>query len=284
MIGLRDRYRRSFIKNLRGIPVKYSYGGSILLIVLSPAKTLKFDSVPPTHLHSMPDFLDESEILIARLRQFSPQNLSALMHISGDLAVLNVTRYAAFKRPFTYSNARPALLAFKGDVYRGMSVNSYSESDFIFAQKHLRILSGLYGVLRPMDLIQPYRLEMKTALTNPRGKNLYEFWGELITRALNESLSSLPHPCLINLASNEYFKAIKPKLLQAPIVTPVFKQKHKGTYKVVAVHAKRARGLMSEFVIRNRLTEAAQLKNFAMENYGFDPALSDEKSWVFTRS
>jgi len=253
-----------------------------MIIVISPSKTLDFsENKYQTHTH--PRQLTQSQQLIDTAKKLSPEELSALMKISDKLSQLNWQRYRDFKQPFSLSNAKQALLAFKGDVYAGIDSDHYNEDDFAFAQQHLRILSGLYGALRPLDLIQPYRLEMGTRLQNPQGKNLYEFWDQQVTALLNQDLNADSNPLLINLASNEYFKVIKPKLLNAKILTLAFKENKSGTYKIIGIHAKRARGLMSNFIIKNRLTNAEQIKDFNLENYVFNKPLSSDKEWVFSR-
>ena len=205
------------------------------------------------------------------------------MKISEKLSLLNHQRYQDFHQPFTLDNAKQALLSFKGDVYGGIDSDHYDEDDFSFAQQHLRILSGLYGALRPLDLIQPYRLEMGAALSNPQGKNLYAFWDTQVTEQLNQDFSNESTPVLINLASNEYFKVIKPKILNARILTLSFKESKSGVYKTIGIHAKRARGLMTNFIIKNRIVEIDDIKRFELDNYRFNPSLSSEKEWAFTR-
>lgn len=259
-----------------------------MLIVISPAKTLDFDTSAPTDVFTQPQFLDDSKILIERLRELDPIQLGRLMSISNDLAELNHHRNMNWSTPFSRANAKQALLAFRGDVYVGLQADTFTQKDFEFAQKHVRILSGLYGLLRPLDLMQPYRLEMGTTLTNARGKNLYAFWNDKITAALNEELKNEKTPVLVNLASEEYFKAVHPKTLAARVVTPIFKE-CKGeahgtpTYKVVSFFAKKARGAMSRYIIRKRLTNIAALKRFAEDGYAFNAALSTADEWVFTR-
>lgn len=253
-----------------------------MIIVISPSKTLDF-TANPFKPHTLPRKLDQSQRLIDTAKQLSTEDLSNLMKISDKLSRLNWQRYQDFNIPFSLSNAKQALLAFKGDVYGGIDSENYDEDDFNFAQKHLRILSGLYGALRPLDLIQPYRLEMGTRLQNQRGKNLYEFWDTQITELLNQDFSDSRTPVLINLASTEYFKVIKPKMLNAKILTLAFKENKSGVYKTIGIHAKRARGLMTNFIIKNRLTEAEQVKSFTLENYTFNSKLSSEKEWVFSR-
>lgn len=254
-----------------------------MLIVISPAKTLDFDTSAPTDVFTQPQFLDDSKILIERLRELDPIQLGRLMSISNDLAELNHHRNMNWSTPFSRANAKQALLAFRGDVYVGLQADTFTQKDFEFAQKHVRILSGLYGLLRPLDLMQPYRLEMGTTLTNARGKNLYAFWNDKITAALNEELKNEKTPVLVNLASEEYFKAVHPKTLAARVVTPIFKERKGDAYKVVSFFAKKARGAMSRYIIRNRLNDIAALKRFAEDGYAFNAALSTADEWVFTR-
>ena len=254
-----------------------------MLMVISPSKTLDFESRPVTANHSFPEFSDQSEILVTSLKKYSSDGLSELMGISPKLAELNRRRFADWSLPFLPENARPAVLAFKGDVYEGLQAETFSENEFQFAQAHLRVLSGLYGLLRPLDLIQPYRLEMGTRLPTKRGKGLYRFWGDRITDALNRALDAHSGKILVNLASNEYFKAVNVKRLTARVVTPVFKDFKSGAYKVISFYAKKARGTMSRFVIRNRIEDVEGLKDFNAEGYGFDPGLSTPDRWVFSR-
>lgn len=254
-----------------------------MLLVISPAKNLDYDTPSTLRHHTQPDFLDESQLLIDELRQLAPQDVSRLMSISDKLGVLNYDRFQQWSQPFTPDTAKPAALAFNGDVYTGLNASSFDEADFDFAQQHLRILSGLYGLLRPLDLMQPYRLEMGTKFANQRGSNLYDFWGGRITEALNEQLRALNTGILVNLASNEYFKAVKPKALNADIITPVFKDWKGDQYKIISFYAKKARGLMCAYAIRNRLTDVEQLKGFDSEGYAFNEAMSSAKEWVFIR-
>ena len=253
------------------------------MIILSPAKSLDFDSPLRVKSFSQPDFLDESQQLIERLRGFSPFELGKLMGISDKLAVLNAGRYAAWSRPFSLENARQAVLAFNGDVYEGLDARSLSAADVKFAQARLRILSGLYGVLRPLDLIQPYRLEMGIRLANSRGKDLYAYWGERLTDSLNVSIAEIGADALVNLASEEYFKAVRPKKLNVPVIQPVFEDWSSGKFKVVSFYAKRARGLMARYAVTNRLVSAEGLKDFSTDGYCFDEAVSDAGRWVFRR-
>ncbi len=254
-----------------------------MLIVISPAKTLDFKSTPRTQRSTIPDFVDDAQSLIGELRQFSPAELAGLMRISDKLAILNSTRYETWSQPFTLDNAKQALLAFKGDVYTGLEAENFSDKDDEFAQQHLRILSGLYGILRPFDLIQPYRLEMGTKLPNKRGKDLYAFWDNMITDGLNADLESSQNGTLINLASNEYFKAIKARRLNANIITPIFKDEKKGTYKVISFFAKKARGMMVRFIVKNKIEDPEQIKQFNLGGYAFNQEMSSDKDWVFTR-
>lgn len=254
-----------------------------MLIVISPAKTLDFETPPTTDSHTTPEFIPESKQLIKALRELSPHEISELMGISDQLGTLNYDRFHGWKPSFTTKNSKQALLAFKGDVYTGLDAESFKEADFKFAQKHLRMLSGLYGVLRPLDLMQPYRLEMGTKFAVGEARNLYEFWGEKITEKLNEALRAAKSKQLINLASNEYFKSVQPKLLNAEVITPVFKDWKNGEYKMISFYAKKARGMMSAYIIKNRLSKDVDLKGFDWEGYRYDPGLSTPKSPVFTR-
>lgn len=254
-----------------------------MVITLSPSKGQEFESAAATAINTQPDQLSDSGVLIDELRKVDSTALRELMDISENIANLNVERYHAFSTPFTLQNAKQALFAFKGDVYSGIEVDAYSEDDLEYAQQHLRILSGLYGALRPLDLIQPYRLEMKTRLANPGGSNLYQFWGERITDSLNKLLEQQQEPVLINLASNEYFKAVKPKLLQGRLLTIKFKETKEGKTRVIAIFAKRARGMMTDFILRNRIESPEGIKAFRQGGYRFSKADSDDKQWTFTR-
>ncbi|MFK5983826.1 MAG: peroxide stress protein YaaA [Pseudomonadota bacterium] len=259
-----------------------------MLLLISPAKKLDFDSVAQTDFYTMPDFLEQSQQLINTLLPYSAEELGKLMKISNNLSELNYQRYHDWNIPFTAQNSKQAISTFKGDVYTGMNIESFNDDQLEFAQQHLRILSGLYGLLRPLDLMQPYRLEMGTKLNNEKGKNLYEFWGEEITRAINKQLQISNSKHLINLASNEYFKSVKPKLLSAPIITPVFKElrkdKIKGDhFKIISLLAKRARGMMSAYILKNKITDINDIKLFNEANYAYNMELSDTNTWVFTR-
>lgn len=254
-----------------------------MLMVISPAKTLDYSGTPATAEYSLPAHLDHSQILVEQLRELSPQQIAELMSLSDKLASLNAVRFAEWQPDFTVNNARQALLAFRGDVYTGMDADSFSTDDFRFAQQHLRILSGLYGLLRPLDLMQPYRLEMGTRLVNARGKNLYEFWGERISSWLNEALLAQGDDVLINLASNEYFSAVKKPALKARIIDTEFRDLKSGQYKIISFYAKKARGLMARYIIQNRLTSPEQLKDFDLDGYYFCEASSSDSKLVFLR-
>jgi cytoplasmic iron level regulating protein YaaA (DUF328/UPF0246 family) len=258
-----------------------------MIIVISPAKALDYETPPSTAHFSQPDFLDQAAELIEILRQRSPAEIAELMSLSDPLATLNVARYVQWSRPFSPDNAKQAVLAFDGDVYEGLDARSLSEEQLQWAQDHLRILSGLYGVLRPLDLMQPYRLEMGTRLENARGRNLYAFWGERITDELNRMLAAEKdagrEPILFNLASDEYFKSVKPAKLKGRLVTAVFEDWKGGRYKIISFYAKRARGLMSRFAIVNRADDVDTLRKFDGEGYAFAAEASDDDKWVFRR-
>lgn len=254
-----------------------------MLIVLSPAKSLDYDTPAVTALHTKPDFIARSAELIDVLKQKSPAQISTLMKISDQLAALNVERYASWSRKFTGKNSKQAVLAFDGDVYAGLDAPSLSTKQLDYLQSHVRILSGLYGALRPLDLMQPYRLEMGTKLQNPRGKDLYAFWGEDVTKALNAELAQHKSRVLVNLASEEYFKVVRPKVLDAKVISPVFEDWKGGKYKIISFYAKRARGLMARYAATKGIAQAEKLKNFDLEGYAFDEAASGESTWIFRR-
>lgn len=254
-----------------------------MLIVISPAKTLDFDTPASAKKHSQPAMLKQSEALIDVLTTQSPADIEKLMKISPKLAELNVERYHQWSRPFTKKNAKQAMLAFKGDVYTGLEAENFNEDEFSYAQEHLRILSGLYGVLRPLDLMQAYRLEMGTKLANPAGKNLYEFWGNSITKNLNKQLQAIDSNILLNLASNEYFKSVKTKDVNADVVTPMFKDWKNGQYKIISFYAKKARGVMSAWVIQKQIEDLNALTKFKQDGYSFSANDSDSLNPVFTR-
>ncbi|WP_299082082.1 peroxide stress protein YaaA [uncultured Paraglaciecola sp.] len=254
-----------------------------MLVVISPAKNLDYDTPAPTNAFTQPEMLDDSQRLIKHCRKLSPAKIGSLMKISDKLAGLNADRYASWQTPFGVTNAKQALLAFNGDVYTGLDAGSFSQQDFDYAQQHLRILSGLYGVLRPLDLMQAYRLEMGTKLDTGKDKNLYQFWDERISHKLNQAINSQGDNVLINLASNEYFKAVKPKALDADIYTPVFQDCKNGQYKVISFFAKKARGMMARYILQNQLTEVKQLQNFDTAGYRYAPEKSHGQELVFTR-
>jgi len=254
-----------------------------MITIISPAKTLDFKSEVQTNQNSQPEFLNDSKILMNELGKLNPKDIARLMKVNDDIANLNFERNLSWRIPFTLDNAKQALLAFRGQVYVGLDAKTLTEKDLLFAQYNLRILSGLYGSLKPLDLIQAYRLEMGIKLKNPIGKNLYEFWGTKIGESLNKELARKKSKVLINLASNEYFKAIKPKLIKGEIITPVFKEIKGNEFKVITVYAKTARGLMSRFIIQNRIENPEDIKAFDTDGYIFNRELSTEKEWVFTR-
>ena len=254
-----------------------------MIFVLSPAKALDYESPLATARFTQPEYLDDAAELIAGLRELSHAQVAELMHLSDALAALNVARYAEWSRPFGPDNARPAVLAFNGDVYDGLDARSLGEAQLDYAQAHLRILSGLYGLLRPLDLMRPYRLEMGTKFANAAGKDLYAFWGDTLTEALNALLAEHDSRVLVNLASDEYFKAVKPKKLAVPVVTPVFQDLKNGQYKIISFYAKRARGLMVRYAALNGIDHPDGLRDFDLEDYQFVPAGSDEHTLLFRR-
>lgn len=254
-----------------------------MLVLLSPAKSLDYESELLTGRHSQPRLLDDSAELVDVLKGFSVEGIGDLMGVSENLAELNAERFQVWERDFTKENSRAALLAFTGDVYQGMELGEWEDGDFLRAQKRLRILSGLYGVLRPLDLMQAYRLEMGTRLGTERGKNLYEFWGERITEVLNGDLKGSGNDLVVNLGSQEYFKAVKREVLDGELVTPVFKDEKNGKYKVVAFYAKKARGMMADFIVRNDVMDVAGLKKFRSGGYRYSAKESGDGEIVFLR-
>lgn len=254
-----------------------------MLAIISPAKTLDFETLSLTNSSSCPEFLDHSQNLIDTLRTLPQSKLCSLMSISSKLAALNEQRYQDWSLPFTTSNAKQAIMAFKGDVYTGFTFEEYNEKDFAYAQKHLRILSGLYGLLRPLDLIQPYRLEMGTKLATPQGKNLYDFWGSKLTNALNSAIKNSGIQILVNLASNEYYNAVDKTVLQGRVITPIFKDYKNGDLKIISFFAKKARGAMSDYLVRHRINKPEGLKEFKGLGYRFNENLTKNDNWVFTR-
>jgi cytoplasmic iron level regulating protein YaaA (DUF328/UPF0246 family) len=254
-----------------------------MLLVISPAKTLDYDTPPVTARFTQPQHLDDAQLLIEQLRELTPLQIAELMHLSDKLAGLNAARFASWHPDFTLDNAKQGLLAFKGDVYTGLQAEDFSEADFEFAQDHLRMLSGLYGILRPLDLMQPYRLEMGTKLPNARGKDLYAFWGERISHWLNDALAAQGDDVLLNLASNEYFSAVKRKALNARIIDTEFRDLKNGQYKIISFYAKKARGLMARYVIKERISDIEQLKAFDYQGYYYSAEQSGADKLVFLR-
>ena len=254
-----------------------------MLIFLSPAKSLDFKTPPHVASHTQPAFLKQSEILIRQLRKLSPADIANLMDLSDPLALLNFNRYADWDLPFTPENAKQAVLAFDGDVYDGLNAKTLSAADLDFTQQHLRILSGLYGILKPLDLMQPYRLEMGTKFANRAGKDLYVFWGERLLKAINAELGEMPRPVAVNLASEEYFKAAIGRKIKGEVIQPVFEDWKNGQYKIISFYAKRARGSMTRYAVLNRLNDPEELKDFADDGYAFAPEVSEQQRWVFRR-
>lgn len=254
-----------------------------MLLVISPAKSLDFERLLPALKVTEPEFLDASLILNRTLRDFSPQDLSALMSISAKLGELNFERNLNWSLPFTLQNARPAIFAFTGDVYAGLDVDSYTEQDLNYAQDHLRILSGLYGVLRPLDLIQAYRLEMGTALKQGKLKSLYAFWGDKLSANLRNTLQNHEQQVVINLASTEYFSAVNEKSLEFPVISPVFKDFKNGQYKIISFFAKRARGKMASYIIKNRVNNLDEITQFSIDGYHYSQSESTHNTPVFLR-
>ncbi len=254
-----------------------------MLTVISPAKTLDFDTPPTTRKSTQPLFIERAGELVEDARQMSPDDIRALMGVSDNIAQLNHARFMNWSTPFTLDNAKQSVLAFKGDVYTGLEAETLSPAQLGFAQKHLCILSGLYGILRPLDLMQPYRLEMGLKFANRGGKNLYEFWGDDINKALGKQLKKSGSTVLVNLASNEYFKSVKARELDAEIITPVFKDLKNGKYKVISFFAKKARGQMARYIIEKALNDPAGIKRFRTDGYRYNKAESTAHEWVFTR-
>ena len=254
-----------------------------MIVLLSPAKSLDYESPLLSKRATKPRFVEDSAELISKLRGLSVGEVGKLMSISKKLAQLNHDRFASWEKEFTKDNARAAILAFTGDVYQGMELKDWSADDFARAQERVRILSGLYGVLRPLDLMQPYRLEMGTKFATERGKNLYEFWGESLTKSLNGDLKKSGSDFVVNLASNEYFSAVKKKELSGELVTPVFKDEKNGKYKIISFYAKKARGMMADYIVRNDIMDPGALQRFKTAGYKFSKGDSDEGSLVFLR-
>ncbi len=252
-----------------------------MIIILSPAKTLDFETEIKEQDYTLPDFIDKADKLVGKLKKLSPKQLSDTLNISTRLANLNHDRYQVWNKDFNDGNARPAVLTFKGDVYIGLNAGEFSKKELAFAQEHLRILSGMYGLLRPLDLIKAYRLEMGSDFHPGKGKSLYDYWGKDVTDNLKRSLGK--NRVLINLASNEYFKVLDKKQLDAEIITPVFKDYKNGQYKIISFFAKKARGQMAAFIIRNRIEDPDELKHFEEDGYYYNDELSEKSKIVFTR-
>lgn len=254
-----------------------------MLALVSPAKKLDFNELAAPITHSQPQFLERSQVLVESARKLSRAELGRLMKLSDKLSELNFQRFKAFAPPFTTANAKQAVLAFSGDTYIGLEPATLSEADLVYAQDHLRILSGLYGLLKPLDLVQPYRLEMGSRLRNPEGSDLYDFWGNELADAIDGAVSDHKEPVVINLASNEYFKAARPKYMKTRVITPVFKEVKDGQAKVLGLFAKRARGMMARYMVGGRIEKSEKLKKFKDGGYAFQDHLSDNDTWVFTR-
>jgi len=254
-----------------------------MIVLLSPAKSLDYESLLLTKRATKPRFIEDSAELISQLRRLSVGKIGKLMSISDKLAQLNHDRFSSWEEEFTQENSRPAILAFTGDVYQGMQLAEWTKEDFSTAQARVRILSGLYGVLRPLDLMQPYRLEMGTRFPNKRGKNIYEFWGDALAKSLNADLKKSGSDHVVNLASNEYFSAVKKKELDGDLITPIFKDEKNGTFKIISFFAKKARGMMADFIVRNDITDPKALQKFKAAGYRFSKKDSDEKTLVFLR-
>lgn len=255
-----------------------------MIILLSPAKTLDTETRSRVKTATQPQFLEQSAQLVDTLKTYSPKKLGKLMSISDSLAATNTERFEQWNTPFDTQNARPCIQMFRGDVYTGLDADTLSRADLTFAQKHLRILSGLYGVLKPLDLIQAYRLEMGTNLKNSAGKNLYDFWGTELTDSLNEELLAQRKPFVVNLASVEYFSAVKVSSLEAPLISPVFQDEKNGTYKIISFFAKKARGSMARYLVQNRCKHPKDLAGFNLDGYAYSAKESSEGKPVFRRS
>ena len=254
----------------------------MMLTVISPAKKLDYSNTVETQAHTQPELLSHAKELLKGLKTLSPQDVCALMGLSDKLGALNYERFQEWRTPFNQKNARQAVLAFKGDVYQGLDAQNMSAGELAWAQDNLRILSGLYGLLRPLDLLQPYRLEMGTKYRNARGNDLYKFWGNIITDEINKVLVGKT-PVLLNLASNEYFKSVQTKDIKGQIISPQFMDKKDDKYKIISFYAKKARGLMSAYIIKNKITEVEKIKGFDSDGYSYNAAMSEGDKWVFTR-
>lgn len=254
-----------------------------MYFILSPAKNLNENAQNHTHAYTQPKLLEQTKQLIPLLKQMAPHELAKLLGISDKLALLNTDRYHHWHLPFTLDNAKQAVYLFNGDVYTGLNADNLDNKAIDYLQQHTAILSGLYGILRPLDLIQPYRLEMGIKLPNNKGEDLYDFWGETITAVIKQNMHAAGDVLLINLASQEYFKAIKPQQLSVPIITPIFKDQKNGLYKTISFYAKRARGLFMRFAAKNQLTDPEKLKEFDYAGYYYDKVRSTDYEWVYVR-
>ena len=254
-----------------------------MIVLLAPSKSMNFTDNIQFDEHTQPRFTKEANSLVNILQNYSPEDISKLMNVNEKLAKLNFDRFQQFQANHAPDNARQAILAYRGDVYDGIDIANYDKDNFKFAQEEVRILTGLYGILRPLDLIQPYRLEMSTKLPNDKGDDLYQFWEDKLTNAINEDLKNHKQQYIINLASNEYFKALDKQKLQGKLVTPVFKENKNGKYKTIAIYAKKARGMMTDYIIRNRITNPEHLKGFDREGYTYNESMSSDKELVFIR-
>jgi uncharacterized protein len=254
-----------------------------MLAIVSPAKKLKFETRDPAIASSDPDFSKETNQLISVARKLTRADLRQMMKISDNLADLNYQRFQSFSKTPSENETKQAVMAFAGDTYTGLDANTLDKKDMSFAQDHLRILSGLYGLLKPLDEIQPYRLEMGRKLKTKKGETLYAFWGDTIANAIDQQLEGHKHPVVINLASNEYFKAAETKALQARVINMIFKEKKDDQYKIIGLFAKRARGAMARYMIKNRIEDPQKLKKFAEDGYKHQPSMSEGDNWVFTR-
>ncbi|MCW8091771.1 peroxide stress protein YaaA [Alteromonas sp. ASW11-130] len=254
-----------------------------MLVVVSPAKNLDYESNVPVTQYTQPEMMEHTQKLVEVCRELSPADLASLMSISDKLATLNANRFSNFTLPFTIENAKQALFAFNGDVYTGLDAYSLDDDTIHYAQSHLRILSGLYGLLKPLDLMQPYRLEMGTKLNTPAGPDLYTYWGDAITHKVNEAMQAQGDNILINLASNEYFRAVKKSKIEGMIITPVFKDKKNGQYKTISFFAKKARGMMARYILQNQVSDVDALKSFADQGYAYSEEQSSATQLVFLR-
>lgn len=254
-----------------------------MITIISPAKTLDFNKIAITDQYSEPIFKEEASQLIGELQKYSSQDIEELMNISDKLAELNYKRYKQWSKEHSIENSKQAILAYSGDVYQGMKAGDFNEKQLKFSQQHIRIISGLYGVLRPLDLIQPYRLEMSIKLKNSKGVDLYSFWKEKITDFFNKEIGDHKDNTLINLASNEYFSAIDKDKFKGRIITPMFKEYRNGNYKIIGIYAKKARGAMAKYIVENEINSPKHIKNFNQHEYKYNEKLSTDSEWIFVR-